>query len=839
MQEIHQLRIEAKAQHKENLLRLARSGDCRAIAHMRSSAAGGQSEGSYVQRAGGKDQAATQLFSFYQAKYSAPPDLCPSAPQVQALEDRCRALPVASVTLEEIQQALQGARHGVSAGLDGVTYEGIQYLLQQDKQGRIPHYFTQLIRGDRSLPDSWKKGRIVLLAKTARPSQPKDLRPICLTPVLCRVFSKVLMRRVHKTAPEYSGQIGCRPGVQAADGVMAAQSTLQLLKQVKGAAYVAKIDIRAAFDSLSQASVLAWLLRCQPAKECEVLYKLLSGTRVELSLAGQTRSIDLCRGLMQGTAYSADVFSRVMDHFLSPLSARFDELFPGWTQPNLGLPHFIIYADDIMLFADTSASLQFKLQEVVDVLATIGLSVNPDKSRVMSLHDGSHPGIWIRGRALPLQVESALVFLGIPLAHTNNVQSIMSHLMRKTSNAYYGFKRVMDAGEAPISVRLHIFETFITAKWAWASPVMIPTRTMLRRLEAAKTTFLLSLFRVPTDPLLTWVENVVSRRRAVKTVCKHNGGPDWRVTWLRRLWQYLGHLSRTPHLQPMKHLLHFCSSARIGPELRPAWLSDLIIRRVQRVYATWPWAAEIPYWEQFAQDRTQWNNHCTQWVNHWIDTDVEGLATFEYLYDRQLLVLKTKKGLLDCMLRPSKDFFEEPYGVAMHVIQPACLNNPGLFLWGKTHGNQCMILCMSGSHLNQVVLVQVHASNDTLLARSIALLRLAYKVLGICEHFGREGNIVLPPQYLRRAIFHRHVPLPLLADATEALNLLDRQGVQRLFLEPPTKEGSRWSRLLNSADFVPQHSKYLVRTLNFSHAYFCEGAQQLTDALRGSCTLFA
>ncbi|CAE7541041.1 pol, partial [Symbiodinium microadriaticum] len=388
-----------------------------------------------------------------------------------------------------------------------------------------------------------------------------------------------------------------------------------------------------------------------------------------------------------------------MDYFLSPLSDRFDELFPGWTCPNLGLPHFIIYADDIMLFADTPVALQFKLQEVVDVLSTIGLSVNPDKSRVMSLHDGSHPGIWLRGRALPLQVESALVFLGIPLAHTNNVQSIMSHLMRRTSNAYYGFKRVMDAGEAPISVRLHIFETFITAKWAWASPVMVPTRAMLRRLEAAKTTFLLSLFRVPTDPLLTWVENVVSRRRAVKTVCKHNGGPDWRVTWLKRLWQYLGHLSRTSHRQLMKRLLNFCSSALIGPNLRPAWLSDLMIRRVQRVYSTWPWAAAIPYWEQFARDRTQWSNHRAQWVNHWIDKDVEGLATFEYLYDRQLLVVRNKKGILDCMLRPSKDFFEEPYGVAM----------------------------------------------------------LAYKVLGIFEHFGKTGDIVLPPQYLHRAVFHRHV----------------------------------------------------------------------------------
>ena len=40
MQEIHQARVQARAEHKDWLLKEARSGNCRAIAHMRSSAAG-------------------------------------------------------------------------------------------------------------------------------------------------------------------------------------------------------------------------------------------------------------------------------------------------------------------------------------------------------------------------------------------------------------------------------------------------------------------------------------------------------------------------------------------------------------------------------------------------------------------------------------------------------------------------------------------------------------------------------------------------------------------------------------------------------------------------------
>ncbi|OLQ13943.1 hypothetical protein AK812_SmicGene1928 [Symbiodinium microadriaticum] len=158
----------------------------------------------------------------------------------------------------------------------------------------------------------------------------------------------------------YEGhQIGCRPGVQAADGIMAAQATLQLLKQTRG----------------------------------------------------ENKTILLGRGLMQGTAYSADVFSRVMDFFLAPLHDHFDQTFQEWNQPSLGLPHFIISADDIILFADTEASLQRKLQAVVDSLAPLGLEVNPEKSKVMTGSDGSAPGIWLRGRAEPVAVDWRVTWL--------------------------------------------------------------------------------------------------------------------------------------------------------------------------------------------------------------------------------------------------------------------------------------------------------------------------------------------------------------------------------------------------------------------------------------------
>ena len=833
MQEIHQLRVDAKAAHKEYLLQEARQGNYRAIAHMRASASGGQTEGSYVHRAGGRTQAAEKLFSFYEDKYSAPADLVPTPHQVRCLEDKHGGQPSVAVTTEEILLALHKCKTGVSAGMDGATYEGLKYVIAQDKQDRMAKYFTELIRQPQRIPAMWKSGKIVLLPKVARPAEPKDLRPICLTPVLCRLFAKVLMKRVHRTAPEHSGhQIGCRQGVQTMDGVLASQSAMQLLKQSRGAAYTAKIDIKAAFDSLARTAVLKWLHDCSPSAECLALYRLLDDTCVQLSMAGESRTIRLQRGIMQGTSYSADVFSRVMDYFLAPLHDRFDADDPAWNSPDLGLPHFIIYADDVILFADSPQSLQHKLQAMIDVLKTIGLVANPSKSRVMALHDGSHPGIWIRGRAEPLQVEASLQFLGVPLSHSPNPQGVMTHLMRRTSNAYYGFKRLMDSGRAPVSTRLLIFSTFITGKWAWAAPAMIPNKLALRKLEGSKNTFLLSLFRLPTDPLLTWIENTVSRRRAIKVICRQNRGPDWREVWLTRIWSYLGHLARTPYRQPMKRILLACTRDRINPsDIKPSWVTDLLIRRVQRIYEHWDWASEWPSWELMAKDRVQWSSHARTWVRHWTMSDSEGVATFEYLYDRQLILLQGKKALLECFFRPAKDFTDTPYTTPLHVIKPAKLGGP--ILWTKVWQDQCMVVFQDGRSLEHTFCVQTKAVNDTPQAQSATALRLAFKLHAILEHHSVLARVLMPQTCLNRSVMHNQVPLNLLSEATEALNIMDRQGVQCLYLPPnPHKtRDSPWAAQVKAIEFVPQHTKYLLRDPTFTVAFFCEGAQQLSDAV--------
>ena len=624
MQEIHLLQRQARQDHKSSLLERAKQGDWKAIAHLRRSAAGPFTDGSYIQRAGGLAQAAKDLHHFYLQKYSST-EAALSGQEMQQLFDVHAQQPVLPVTKQEVSEALARCKNGVSAGLDGVTFEGLRVLVTRDERNRIPEYFTRLLKREVEVPELWLRGKIVFLPKVARPSGPGDLRPICLVPTLSRLFAKIVMERLRRTAPDYgANQLACRPGVQVLDGITAAQSVMTLVRKTTGSpCKVAKLDIKAAFDSVSHRAILRWLLECKPCAEAIQLAKLCFGTSVVVGVGGVERTLELQRGIMQGSDFSADVFSRLMDWALKPQVEEMEALFPVWSEFIQGIPHFLIYADDLIVFAESERALQTKVTMLIRALQRIGLEVNPAKCKVLhELGGETCPGVWLPATACPLK-EDQLVFLGVPVGHNVGASVILSHLLRKTNNTFFAFKRLLDDSGTSLALRLNLFDSFVTAKWQWAAPALFPDQKALRQIESRKNTYLLSICRVGTDPLMHWVDNTISRRRAVRLMCSLANGPDWRRVWLRRFWSYHGHVARCKISHPQRVLVGMCSSANFTRGLRAAWIADLPIRKLQRVYVKMlegepAHQDRASLWEVQAQDRKAWGGMLNAWLRYWI-----------------------------------------------------------------------------------------------------------------------------------------------------------------------------------------------------------------------------
>ena len=842
MQEIHQRRRECCQRHKEQLLSKAKAGDRRAIAHMRASASGSFTEGSYLYRAGGLTKAVQDLHDFYERKYSTEDPPISSEHWRLAMKQHSGAQ-LRPITREDLQKALAKCKIGVSSGLDGVTFEGLKAVVQRDACDRLPQYFTSLLKGDLPIPGSWLQGKIVLLPKVPRPCRPADLRPICLVPVLSRLFAKVVMMRLRDFAPEYAAhQLACRPGVQVLDGITAAQSTMALIKRLTGrTAKVAKLDIRAAFDSVSHQAVFQWIMACSPSLEALSIMKLCFGTSVRVGLGGMDKTLEMHRGIMQGSAFSADVFSRLMDWYLAPLLSQFDTLCPEWESQLQGLPHFLIYADDLIIFADSESTLQAKVRAVVQTLRTIGLSVNHEKCRVLNDSSGTTPGVWLRQAAKPLAGEDHLLFLGVPLGHSTGPQLIMTHLLRKASNTFFAIKRLLDDSSTPLTLRLQLFESYVTSKWQWAAPCMYPDFKTLKSIEGHKNTYLMSLCRVGTDALLPWLENTVSRRRAVRLMCASVRGPDWRRMWLRRFWTYHGHLARCSIQHPMRRLVSTCTVTNLRRGLKASWVMDLHIRKLQKVYTRIaPEAVRIDYpaWETCARNRKQWAGLMSAWENLWLPPMKEPQPTLEYLCDRQLVLVQRRKCTEQMYLRPSRDILQEPYTRGLWWIRELYKPAPP-FIWlhqDQGAGGCYAVLMLEGRDTARSITVQVRPPQSGPLAMALASLTVGCKLAKLLRLLGRRGvRVAAPLAVLRREIFQEAVPLHLLPDLSEALRALEGSA-EVLHLQPKTTPPQVQVRL----GCLRPHAmptKYLVRSDDFTEAYFGEDFARVYAAIQAMLKL--
>eukprot|EP00439_Symbiodinium_sp_Y106_P051991 s2052_g6.t4 len=345
-------------------------------------------------RAGGGAKAISDLRIFYKNKYT------PAHPVPRGLSMaifRHRTGPVfnpEAFTLQEIQAVAFLCRHNKSTGADGVSYEAIQLLLQTGLSTNLLEMFNTVLWGLRQVPPSWLSSHVTFLPKTSAPSSPGELRPIVLSPTVAKVFTKALMLRLRSRLPPIRAcQVGGIAGRQTLDSVCAVQHAIKLAEEYNKTLFVIKLDITAAFDSLSHEALAAFLAEASGCREAELLLEIITNTRVTLSMQGTTWEQALSQGVLQGSSYSAELFARCVDYYLAKTNASWQEHEVTWLQSSDGRKMFLTpFADDLIILGASRDQAQRLLRDTEDTLNAIGLHFNAKKCRPDSPKSPKSPG---------------------------------------------------------------------------------------------------------------------------------------------------------------------------------------------------------------------------------------------------------------------------------------------------------------------------------------------------------------------------------------------------------------------------------------------------------------
>ena len=175
------------------------------------------------------------------------------------------------------------------------------------------------------IPSEWKQGVIVKIPKKGDLSECGNLRGITLSPIVLKIFSKVLLNRME---PVLDGllrdeQAGFRRGRGCNDQIFIVRHLMQQANEKKMPLSLCFVDFEKAFDSVSR-KVMSKIMRHYGVPECfvKIVTDLHDGTHCKVMVDGSlSDAFEVKSGVIQGGILSPLLFIMVIDYVMKRVTA--------------------------------------------------------------------------------------------------------------------------------------------------------------------------------------------------------------------------------------------------------------------------------------------------------------------------------------------------------------------------------------------------------------------------------------------------------------------------------------------------------------------------------------
>ena len=266
--------------------------------------------------------------------------------------------------------ALRKMKDKKAAGATGITAEmlkaagdiGIDILMD----------ICNDIISEKAIPAKWDTSIILNLFKGKGAAVERgNYRGLKLIEHAMKVFERIIESLLRMMVNINAMQFGFMPGKGTTDAIFIVRQVQEKFLEKKKPLYYAFVDLEKAFDRVPR-KVLEWSLRELKVDDwlVKVIMAMYMNARSKVNVNGQLGEEFLVKvGVHQGSVLSPILFAIVLE----ALSRHYRD----------GLPWEVLYADDLVIMAESLEELGQKLEKWKLELSMKGLKVNNTKTKIM------------------------------------------------------------------------------------------------------------------------------------------------------------------------------------------------------------------------------------------------------------------------------------------------------------------------------------------------------------------------------------------------------------------------------------------------------------------------
>ena len=405
------------------------------------------------------------------------------------------SVPVDPFTRAELVSAIKSLKSNRCQDTAGIKAEmlktGGEVLV-----GVLLDLYNQILCGEMQAPKAWKHSVISVIYKSGDATLPQNYRPICIIPLLYKLFSTLLYKRIYPIldAEQCKDQAGFRSRYSTVDHMFVFTMLQEKSEEFSLNSWVAAIDFKKAFDTIRQGYLWDALKEQNlPGEYINVLKNLYADQTAQVKTDILSRTFHIYRGTKQGDPLSSLLFNALLERVMSKAKCKFLEKKYGiqlGATDETRLTN-LRFADDVLLTGRSLKQVCEMLHIVQVETQECGLELHPDKTKIISSTNRENRPrnkfvqvgdmkIEVLGRAFTIK------YLGRQITFEEPHTKELSNRIKCAWAKFVQHKEELTKKQYSLADRLRLFESIVSPAVLYGSETWTLTKEMAKLLRTTQ-----------------------------------------------------------------------------------------------------------------------------------------------------------------------------------------------------------------------------------------------------------------------------------------------------------------------------------------------------------------